>query len=335
MGEATLDIEDPHSLAAYLRDRGISPLEMRVLAGGVSNRTVLVSTVHARWVIKQALSKLRVPDEWFCSTERVHREALAIQLLQGIEPRGVVPQFVFEDRPNHILAMEAVAEPHENWKTMLLAGRMDESHFEQFGRLLADLQSLRPRPEMLSELSDRSFFEALRLAPYYLTSAARVPEAAGFLRDLVARTRERQDLLVHGDFSPKNVLVRDGRLTLLDFEVVHMGDAGFDIGFCMAHFLAKYLHLPDRRPATLRCIGAFLRAYRDAAGVAFDAGRAASAAAHLIGCLMARVAGRSQLEYLSADGKRALQGVALKLMGSELYDPESVVASFAGEVACL
>ena len=119
-----LDIEDPPALLAYLRRRGLVDGDrdpaIRVLAGGVSNRTVLVTDCAGPdLVIKQALPKLRVPDEWFCSTERIHREAIAIDVLQRLEPRGIVPSLVFEDRSNHILAMSAVPQPHENFKTQL------------------------------------------------------------------------------------------------------------------------------------------------------------------------------------------------------------------------
>ena len=60
-----LDIENKSQLVAYLRSRQLiaetEHVSTQMLAGGVSNRTMLVTRVDGTaWVIKQALSKLRV-----------------------------------------------------------------------------------------------------------------------------------------------------------------------------------------------------------------------------------------------------------------------------------
>ena len=57
--------------------------------------------------------------------------------------------------------------------------------------------------------ADRSFFESLRLEPYYGYTATQVPRSSGFLSELIAATRARQVTLVHGDFSPKNLLLEE------------------------------------------------------------------------------------------------------------------------------
>jgi hypothetical protein len=121
-----LDIEQPGALVSYLKGIGRvgedeEPV-VRVLAGGVSNRTVLVERPEAggAWVVKQALPKLRVAVDWFSHPERIHREALGLRWLEALAPPGTITPLVFEDRDNYLLAMEAVPEPHENWKTMLL-----------------------------------------------------------------------------------------------------------------------------------------------------------------------------------------------------------------------
>ena len=106
---------------------------------------------------------------------------------------------------------------------------------------------------------DRSFFESLRLEPYYLYTATQVPAgrdvpATSWSRD----TRERRLTLVHGDYSPKNVLVHDDRLILLDHEVIHWGDPAFDVGFALTHLLSKAHHLPTHREAFARAAAAVL-----------------------------------------------------------------------------
>src|SRR5205085_956223 len=114
----------------------------------------------------------------------------------------------FEDPANHLLAMAAVPRPHLNWKTELLAGRVDLKLVEEFGRLLGKIHrgGWERRAEVQRVFADRSFFESLRVEPYYLYTAQQVSEAARFYKELVLETRLRQLTLVHGDYSPKNVL---------------------------------------------------------------------------------------------------------------------------------
>jgi 5-methylthioribose kinase len=318
---AQLDIEDPAALADYLRGRGLAPAvgtpSFETLSGGVSNRTVLVRFSDGRaWVLKQALPKLRVAVDWFSDPERAHREALAIEWYARLAPPGAVPHLVFEDREHHLLAIEAVPQPHWNWKTLLLAGELKSDHAEQFGALLGTVHSrAAAQPELRRIFADTSFFESLRLEPYYLYSADQVPEAADFLRRLVADTRARPITLVHGDYSPKNVLLHDDRLVLLDYEVAHFGDPAFDLGFSLAHFCSKAHHLRDHRFRFAEAATVYWQAYGATIGLTGEGPKWAAdlepqAVRHTLGCLLARVAGRSPLEYLNA-GERASQRAAV------------------------
>jgi 5-methylthioribose kinase len=334
-----LDIEQPGVLVSYLKGTGRvgedeEPV-VRVLAGGVSNRTVLLERPEAgeAWVVKQALPKLRVAVDWFSDPERIHREALGLRWLEALAPPGTITPLVFEDRDNHLLVMEAVPEPHENWKTMLLGGRLEKDHVEQFGRLLGTVH--RGGYECWEEVEpvfrDRSFFESLRLEPYYDYAAEQVPDAADFLRALVEETRARRDTLVHGDYSPKNVLVREGRLVLLDHEVIHFGEPAFDLGFSLTHFLSKAHHLPGLRNDFADAARFYWATYREVVEeLPWAADIEQRTVRHTLGCLLARVAGRSPLEYLDQSERARQREAVLALLQ---YPPESVpglVVDFVG-----
>jgi 5-methylthioribose kinase len=248
-----LDIEAPAALVAYLRDTGrIAPDETPVvhnLAGGVSNKTVLVERPTGEsWVLKQALPKLRVKVDWFSDPARIRREALALQWLPKLAPEGSITPLVFEDPDHFLLAMEAVPQPHENWKTMLLSGRIEKRHAEAFGTLLGTIHRRSAELDEAGEgiaatFADKSFFQSLRVEPYYEYSAAAVPASRRFYEYLVATVGGEDGFaLVHGDYSPKNVLVRDDRLVLLDHEVIHWGQPAFDAGFALCHLLSKVHH---------------------------------------------------------------------------------------------
>jgi aminoglycoside phosphotransferase (APT) family kinase protein len=326
---AGLDIEQPGALVAYLRANGrIGPDEsprITVLAGGVSNRTVLVERPSGEaWVIKQALAKLRVQVDWFSSPERIHREALGLRWLAELAPPGAITPFIFEDHEAHLLAMAAVPQPHENWKKMLLRGELHPDHVAQFARLLGEIHraSHERRAEIEPVFGDRGFFESLRLEPYYEYTASQAPEAAAFYTALLCDTRAIAETIVHGDYSPKNVLVHRNRLILLDHEVIHFGDPGFDLGFGLTHLLSKAHHLPAHRAAFRDAALAFWITYQETTGATtWTATLEPRAVRHTLGCLLARVAGRSPLEYLSPDERARQRTVVIDLMQSP---PETV-----------
>jgi len=316
-----LDIESLDALIEYLRASGrIKPTEQpraSIMQGGVSNRTVLLERESGEaWVIKQALEKLRVKADWFADVKRIEREATALKTLGRMLPGGSTPVFVFEDRDIHLLAMTAIPQPHENWKTMLLSGNVQLTHAGQFATLLAQLHRASwMKLDELNDLEDRSFFESLRIEPYYLYSAQHQPDAVTFINFLIAATRTRRFSLVHGDYSPKNVLVHLDKLVLLDFEVMHFGDPAFDLGFSLAHFLSKAHHLPAHRHAFADAAMHFAKTYLRSLGMQSDAAEIDRfGAQHALACLLARVAGRSPLEYLTADEQRRQCHVVLDLM---------------------
>jgi 5-methylthioribose kinase len=333
-----MDIEQPDELVRYLKARGaIGGSEqpaVRVLGGGVSNRVVLVVRGNGdAWVLKQALPKLRVAVDWFSSPERVHREAAALRWLT--ELRLPVPALRFEDFDQHLLAMDAVQENHQNWKTMLLAGHLEMAHIDAFAQILADIhtRSRSRNAEIELAFADRSFFESLRIEPYYEYTAEQVPAARSFLADVVSLTRANGLCLVHGDFSPKNVLVRGRQFVLLDHEVAHYGDPAFDIGFSMAHLLSKAHHIRDHRARFQDAAIRYWTMYwRQVGSEDWSEGLEYRSVRSILGCLLARVAGRSTLEYLGQSERQTQQRVVLALMAEIPDGVPALVSRFVGSL---
>jgi tRNA A-37 threonylcarbamoyl transferase component Bud32 len=301
--ESVIDIEQPEALLDYLTrtrriDHGETPV-IRTLSGGVSNRAVLVKRPSGEaWVLKQALAKLRVAVDWFSSPDRIKRETLGLRWLTRIAPPGTVPAFVFEDPDQYILAMSAVPDPHANWKQMLLKGGLDLDHVTQFARLLGTIHwaAFEQRGEIAAAFDDRTFFETLRVEPYYSYTATQVPKSAAFYNSLIEDTRATRLTLVHGDYSPKNILVYQERLILLDHEVIHFGDPAFDIGFLMTHLLSKAHHLPEKRGTFADAANHYWQTYFEAIReIAWAGALEARAARHTLGCLLARIVGLSPL----------------------------------------
>jgi 5-methylthioribose kinase len=332
-----LDIEEFDALRLYLAQytgRG-APVSFKKLEGGVSNRVVQVTWADGRgWVLKQALSKLRVAVEWFSSPERILVEGKALRWLNRLAPPGTTPSFIFEDPANHLIAMEAIPEDHENWKSVLLSGRIVPDHFEQFGFLLGSIhhKSVEAGREVCAAFADTSYFESLRLEPYYLYTAQRISEASSFLRALSEETRRHKLSLVHGDFSPKNALLYRGELVLLDYEVVHYGDPAFDVGFALTHFLSKANHMIKKRAHLTAAAARFWRVYFDeVAPLGWDAIEP-RIVRHILGCLLARVAGKSPLEHLTAEEAARQRSVTLLLMQNPPNKVGDLIDEFSDEI---
>ena len=330
----SLDIEKSADALAWLRHRALiaddEQPRLEVLAGGVSSRTVLVERDRGpSMVLKQSLSKLRVAVDWFSSPERIHREALAIRWFAQLAPPGAITKLFFEDEQEHLIAMEAVPKPHANWKTMLLSGDVRAEHVRQFAELLAALhRNSAARAEEIQPLfQDKTFFETLRVEPYYRYIAQQAPE---FFHPLIEDTLATNASLVHGDFSPKNILLHNDRMVLLDHEVAHFGDPAFDIGFAMAHLLSKAHHLPHFRQPFLAAARDFWNTYGFAPYPLFEA----RCVRHSLACLLARVRGRSPLEYLDVTERSRQAAVTLAIIANAPADIPTLITAFEKELAC-
>ena len=329
-----LDIEQPDQLLAYLRRKGHlgdeETLIVRSMPGGVSNRTMYVEFRDGRaWVLKQALVKLRVKVDWFGDQRRIHSEALGMRWLKKLAPPGSITSFIFEDHDHHILAMEAIPQPHENWKQMLLKGRIESEHVRLFAHLLSQIHcnAARMRDQLSKTFDEKSFFESMRIEPFYTYTATQVPQSKAFYDQLSGDMRTRRFTLVHADYNPKNILVchkhcltsdAGSKLVLLDHEVIHFGDGAFDIGLSMAHLLSKAHHLLDHRATLTQMTMLYWQTYIDAAANEpwldqFEL----FAIRHTLGNLLARVAGRSVLEYLSETERQRQRKVVISMMANE------------------
>ena len=292
----------PGTLGDYLAERGLTAdpaaLTIRELGGGVSNFVLLIEGPGIRWVAKQSLGKLRVKDDWRSSRDRVFREASAIQLL-GRVLDGAVPQVVHVDRANFLYLMTAAPEGSVMWKKSLLEGQVRVEVAEAAGQLLAAMiKASQSEPSFEEQFADRTVFDELRIDPYYRTTAARRPEASEALQQLIEDSWKIRTSLVHGDYSPKNILVCGDGIFMIDFEVVHWGDPAFDSAFLLNHLMLKAFHKPQYAQFYFQAARGFWQAL--VAGltgvrmVDFEA----MTVRHLGGLMLARMDGKSPVEYI-------------------------------------
>ncbi|WP_337175197.1 aminoglycoside phosphotransferase family protein [Paludisphaera sp.] len=313
----------PDTTADYLRETGrIAPgvaASVRELSGGVSN-VVLRVDVDGRppFVVKQCRERLRVAVEWRARLDRIWVEHAVLRVLGSLLPADAVPSLLFEDRGEYLFAMTCAPDDAETWKARLLRGDADPAVAATLGDLLATIHVDAPgHPGFDPTLADTSLFDELRVDPYYRATARAHPRLESRFDALIAGMdlpRERRGLVL-GDFSPKNILIHAGGLVLLDFECAHLGDPGFDLGFFLSHLALKRIHgaIDDRAFHAL--VDGFLGAYEARLGDRLGpAGEVRTRGiAHAAACLLARVDGKSPVEYLDAPGRDVARRSALAL----------------------
>ena len=306
----------------HLRRRGVltGGGTATLLTGGVSGVVVLVSAGDRRLVVKQALDRLSVATEWLAKPERVLTEAAALALLHDITPAHT-PELVDVDPSALVLTMTAAPAGWQPWKSVLLDEPPSGARFAAvalaLGRILAAWhQQTWGDPAVADRFADYEAFEQLRVAPFHRVVRARHPALATAIDACVADLTTARECLVHGDFSPKNVLVGpDSPLWVLDFEVAHVGAAVFDLAFLQCHLLLKAVHRPDAAPALRAAATAFLTGYGPIPSTRLGW--------HTACLLLARVDGTSPADYLTPtarDRVRALASAALAAPSSPSID---------------
>jgi aminoglycoside phosphotransferase (APT) family kinase protein len=152
-------------------------------------------------------------------------------------------------------------------------------------------------------------FHALRIEPYLLATAERRPEVGSELELLAARTAAAKLSLVHGDVSPKNIMLSRGGPVFLDAECAWWGDPAFDVAFCLNHLALKCVAVPHAQQALWRSFAALAGAYRPHIAWEAPAAFERRAATLLPALMLARIDGKSPVEYITdraqQDGVRA------------------------------
>jgi 5-methylthioribose kinase len=315
---------DAETAADYLGETGRVPegvdVCVRELSGGVSN-IVLRVDISGRppFVIKQCRERLRVAMEWLAPLGRIWTESATIGALHEILPEGTVPRVLFEDRPNYLFAMTCAPDDAVTWKSQLMEGQVDPEIADRLGTILGTIHAEGSRhPALQGTLADTSLFEQLRVDPYYRTVARRHPDLAPRIEAVIAAMDRPSDerTLVLGDFSPKNILVHGGGLVLLDFECAHAGDPAFDLGFFLTHLVLKQIRAvvagTSDDPCYVGLTRPFWHSYLERR--ALEPGGMAElihrANLHTAACSLARVDGKSPVEYLDARGQAVARSFA-------------------------
>lgn len=291
---------------------GTAPTDAEPLAGGVSSDVWRVRLGDRQVCVKRALPRLRVAARWEAPVSRSASEAAWLARAGRIDPAGV-PGLLGADPGTGAIVLEWLdPDRHRLWKGELLAGVVDPHAAPALGGRLARWHvGMAADPEAPSVFANAALFEALRLAPYFRSTAEVHPALSRPLAALCDSFATGAVSVVHGDVSPKNVLLGPDGPVLLDAECACWGDPAFDVAFLLTHLLLKSRHRPADAGALHDGAAAFWAAYTSAGG---DAGLEASVARWWAALVLARLDGRSPVEYLDDDVRSSIRADVLPLV---------------------
>ncbi len=285
------------------------------LTGGVASDIARVDLGNRSICVKFALPKLKVAADWHAPVHRNTAEYAWLNVAAQVQPESAVTLFG-HSLAHHGFAMEFLTGSDVYlWKEALLSQASDKGEAQAVADMLGKIHAASgsngfdTRP-----FQNRDDFYALRIEPYLVFTAQQHPDLAKDLTALADMLYNSKNVLIHGDVSPKNILFRTSGPVLLDAECATMGDASFDVSFCLNHLAIKALHLPECREQLLTNVEEFWQSYASYVNWEPVQGLEERICRLLPALMLGRVDGKSPVEYLDAHEQAALRALACDLL---------------------
>lgn len=303
------------ALADFLHAHGLADEDeagvWMPLSGGVSSDIWRVETGRGTFCVKRALAQLKVAAEWKAPVGRNAMEWAYMEVVSAIAP-DAIPRPIAHDEGAGLFAMAWLAPgDHPLWKAELLAGRVDPSFAEKVGSLVGRIHAETARDATIpGRFATDETFDALRIEAYLRTTARAHPDLAEAIGEIAEGTASTHRALVHGDVSPKNILIGPRGPVLLDAECAWFGDPAFDLAFCLNHLAIKARVVTGARAVLVESFDRLAGAYLDRVDWEPVEDVECRAARLLCALALARVDGKSPVEYLDEGQRAALRTAA-------------------------
>jgi len=326
-----IDISNLETLKQYLLDRGISKADddcrIDYCGGGVSGTVAFVQINGRDMIIKQALAKLKVAEDWQCDPNRMQIEMKSNDIYHKLVPDNA-PEVYFYDHDNYILGRAAAPEHCVMWKSDLLGGILDFDVAKKVIYSLVTVHNECSRDKQAAEdFADKAIFYDLRIAPYIEFILKKHPQLTDFTKPIIAELMDSAITLIHGDFSPKNIMLDKRKVYIMDFEVAHYGHPSFDLAFFSTHFVLKSVKNRQFGAVYLDMLNYMLGIYFDRVDC-MDKTALENSYVRLLSLIMiARVDGKSPAEYLTDDGdKELMRSMAFEIINRNVTTIKDMLA---------
>ncbi len=276
------------------------------LTGGVSSDIWRIDLPTGPVCVKRALAKLRVAADWQAPVERNLYEARWMRRANAAVP-GAAPALLGQDAASGALAMQFLPPAdHPLWKDQLRDGHADPAFAAAVAdRLVRIHAATAADPAVAAEFPTDAIFYAIRLEPYLLATARAHPDLAPRLEALVATTQAQQARAGAWRCQPEEHPGRTGGTGVPRRGMRLVGRSGVRSGLLPQSPAAEMpVDAARARPGSWRASRRWRTTYR--AGVVWEPPDALEArAAHLLpGLFLARVDGKSPVEYITAEADK-------------------------------
>jgi aminoglycoside phosphotransferase (APT) family kinase protein len=331
----------PEAVRETLRNMGLlSPHEQfacEPLSGGVSSDIWRIRVGERQYCLKRALPRLKVSQLWEAPVSRNRFEWLWFRAAGAICP-DCVPNLIAHDPTAGLFVMDYLdCESFPVWKNQLRDGIVNDNTAAHVAERLATIHAATCNDERVpGEFATDDAFFAIRLEPYLVATGRVHSDLADQLQSIVQVTASTKRALVHGDVSPKNILVGPRGPVFLDAECAWFGDPAFDVAFCLNHLLLKCLWRPQHAKAYLACFDRFSAVYLRGVSWELRASIEARIARLLPALFLARIDGKSPIEYVTGErDKNRVRAVARALIFRPANDLEAVRCAWAAELSSI
>jgi len=300
-------------------------IQLTALSGGVSSDVWKVTGPLGSACIKRALPTLRVARRWDVSVERSEYEYRWLVTAHAIVP-SAVPQVLNYQPHTHLIGMQYFPpDSFPNWRIELLEGRIEGSFAADPGHTLGRVHAATTDDAAIRErFASDALFDALRLDPYFRSLRSQHTDLAHRLDRIIEITATTRRVLVHGDVSPKNILVGKAGPILLDAECAWYGDPAFDVAFTCTHLLLKMCMLPDRMSSLRECFARYTSAYESHVHWEPLDELRLRCADLLEAMLLARIDGKSPVDYLPEASRKWVRTFAIEMLMQETHSPDQI-----------
>lgn len=298
-----------------------------LLTGGVSSEIYRIDTEGKTFVVKRALKKLKVKSDWFADVSRNDFEIKYLKYVAQFFP-DAVPKLLGKGQGYFV--MEFLDQGFSNWKTLLMSRNFRETHAQEVGRLLGRIHQYSYFDKAVAkQFNSLQNFVQLRISPYLLYCAENHPLVAEEILKEAERLKNTHECLVHGDYSPKNILISGKRTVIVDCEVAFYGDAAFDIAFLSSHLLLKGLYHAPHDTNLEHLVKTFLLAYeKEREGIRDFRELQKRIATLLPMLLLARIDGKSPVEYLDPNKQALAREFALKQIAGKNPELQAIIQAW-------
>lgn len=333
-----IDISNIEVLTKYLFERKLIDVDrgysIRYCDGGVSCTVAFVYDGDKPIIVKQGLAQLKVKEKWLCDQNRMDAECRSNEIFHELLP-DCAPEVFFYDKENYICGREAVPESWRMWKDDLMDGIIDE----QIGKLsmlaLSIVHNKCAGVEKIKNIfASKDVFYNLRISPYFEFLVEKYPSLSEGVEELKGFLMGKGYTLIHGDFSPKNIMTDGKAISILDYEVAHYGHPSFDLGFLSTHFVLKAVKFKSLAGQYLSLLRSMLEIYFDRAEFIDRDELMETFRKVWAMILLARVDGKSPAEYITVEeDKELIRTIAFYILACDsTYDYKKIISECSSRI---